>query len=618
MTEKRHGQFGMAAILALGRICLLGRRQMAILVSLTSIGAIFDAAGLAMLYPIGEALLSGGDVKALVQTSPVWRHLSQAFGLIGMEPSIGGVVALLVMLMVLRQVVSYFRLVYQSGLIYLITHRLRKALFERFLTARLSHQERLTSGDFANTMTMETVMAAQAVTLPIDFFNGGILMAVYFGLLAWISPIATALVLLVLVMTGFGLRDLLWRVRQYGRDIVSSNAAYAQHFLQRCRSARLIRLAHTERLELTEADRLLRRQQKHNLDAAKVIALTNVGVEPIALILGIPLLVTAVYLYGAPLSAVGMFFIVLARLAPMFRQLAGAWQSYLKVRASAENVLSLLDDLSVARESPGGTRPLKTPVRGIVFEDVHFRYPEAHRDALDGIHLSLTRGSMIAIVGPSGSGKSTLIDLIPRLRTPQAGRVLINDIPLDEYEISSLRRACNYVSQTPLFIEGVIGDQIGYGASEVTETAVLAAAKLANAHSFIEALPDGYATKLGEGGVGLSGGQRQRIDLARALVSKAPILILDEPTSNVDAESVNQITQALERIRAETDTTIIIVAHQLGTIRACDRIVVLEDGRITGDGTHDSLMAHDGWYRTSFRRQAASALIEPEVTRLAG
>ena len=608
----------MAAILALGRICGLGRRQVAILVSLTSVGAIFDAAGLAMLYPIGEALLSGGDVKVLAQTSPVWRRLGQAFGVIGMEPNIGGVVALLVVLMVLRQVVSYFRLVYQSGLTYLITHRIRKALFERFLSARLSHQERLTSGDFANAMTTETVMAAQAVTLPIDFFNGGILMTIYFGLLAWLSPIATALVLLVLVLTGFGLRDLLWRVRQYGRDIVSSNAAYAQHFLQRCRSARLIRLAHTERLELTEADRLLHRQQKHNLDAAKVIALTNVGVEPLALIIGIPLVVTAVYVYGAALSAVGMFFIVLARLAPMFRQLAGAWQAYLKVRASAENVLHLLDDLSVARESSAGARSVETPIRGIAFENVHFRYPAAHRDALDGIQMSVPSGSMIAIVGPSGGGKSTLIDLIPGLRVPQAGRVLINNAPLEEYEISSLRRACAYVSQTPLFLEGTIGDQIRYGTADVSEAAMLAATKLANAHAFIDALPDGYAAKLGEGGVGLSGGQRQRIDLARALLAKAPILILDEPTSNVDAESVVQITQALEQIHAETDTTIIIVAHQLGAIRGCDRIFVIEDGRIAAEGTHESLMEQDGWYRVSFRRQATSAGADPAITLLAG
>jgi ABC-type multidrug transport system fused ATPase/permease subunit len=613
MPEIRQGQFGMAAILALGGVCRLGGRQAAILVSLTFVGAMFDVAGLAMLYPIGEALLSGGDVKALVQSSPVWRHLNDAFLLIGMQASVAAVVVLMVALMLLRQVFSYFRLIYQSGLNYMITRRLRRELFERFLVARLSHQERLKSGNFANAMTTETVSAAHAMTVPADFLNGGMLMIVYFVLLIWISPVATVLVVLVLLLTGFGLKDLLWRVRQYGRDIVAANAAYDQHFLQRCRSARLIRLAQTEKRELDEADRLLHRQEKNNLRAAKVIALTNVGVEPLALIIGIPLLVTAVYSYGAPLSSVGMFFIVLARLAPMFRQLAGAWQSYLKVRASAENVMQLLDDLSAARETPGGSRILQPPVRDIAFENIHFRYPEAHRDAIDGVSLSIVGGSMVAIVGPSGGGKSTLIDLIPRLRAPQSGRVSIDGVALDEFEVASLRRACAYVSQTPLFIEGTIGDQIAYGTGQATEEGVLGAAKMANAHAFISALPDGYRTKLGEGGVGLSGGQRQRIDLARALLAKAPILILDEPTSNVDAESVVQITQALERICAETDTTIIMVAHQLGTIRGCDHIVVIEDGRISAEGSHASLMEQDGWYRANFRRQAASAGINPEI-----
>jgi len=213
---------------------------------------------------------------------------------------------------------------------------------------------------------------------------------------------------------------------------------------------------------------------------------------------------------------------------------------------------------------------------------------------------------MTALVGPSGAGKSTIIDLLPRLREPTSGQILFDDQNLNQLEITSLRNSIAYLSQTTLVLNTTITDHIRYGNSKASDEAVREAAQLAQAHDFIEALPEKYNTLLGQRGVKLSGGQRQRLDLARALLQKAPVLILDEPTSNLDAESEMLFRSALMEIRQQHSTTIIIVAHRLSTILDADQIVVLLDGQIDAVGTHDEVTESSDWYRSAFSTQSIS------------
>jgi len=599
-----NGRFAQSTPARLARMCAVRRVQIGGLGLLGLISVLFDTLGLTMLYPIGEYLLKDGDMSVLLQTSRVWSGLHTAFGWIGFEPGIVTVVAMSAGFLLLRQIATYLRLVYQAALSYMVARRIRQRLFTGFLAARLNYQERLMSGPFANSMTTETTLASQTITGLLDFLIACAFTCGYVVLLFWLSPEAAAVVLGVLVAIGVGMRGLLRRVRDLSREIVKANAAYAQHFLERCRASRLIRLARSEPIEIHNASRLLNTQEKKNVAAIRAIAITESGIEPLALMIGVPALVAGVLVYGEDLSTVGMFLIVLARLAPMVKQVIRGWQAYLKVRASAENVLEIFGELDAAAEENTGDRAFPAPVRAIRFEGVTFSYPSAEAAALKGIDLSVPGGAMTAIVGPSGSGKSTLIDLIPRLRIPTGGQVRVNDVPVDAIRVDTLRAAIAYVSQTPLLLSGSIAEHIAYGGDGLSREEVERAARLANAHDFITELPNGYDTVLGEGGVGLSGGQRQRVELARALACKAPILILDEPTSSVDGESAAQITEALRRIRAETETTILIVGHQLGALSDADKIVVLQDGMIAAEGDHTSLMAQPGWYRSTLAQQS--------------
>jgi subfamily B ATP-binding cassette protein MsbA len=268
--------------------------------------------------------------------------------------------------------------------------------------------------------------------------------------------------------------------------------------------------------------------------------------------------------------------------------------------AASRRIFELLDTEAAVRERPGA-RAIDGFREAIRFERVSFRYAEG--PVLDEVELTIRRGEMVAIVGPSGAGKSTLVDLMPRFYDPVAGRVTIDGIDLAAVTLPSLRRLFGIVSQETILWSGSVRANIAYGQANVPLDDVRRAARTANADRFIEALPRGYGTEIGERGVRLSGGERQRIAIARAILKDPPILIFDEATSSLDAESESEVQQAILNLLA--GRTVIVIAHRLSTILRADRIVVMDKGRIVQEGRHDALLREEGIYRRFFERQFA-------------
>ncbi|MFM2122702.1 MAG: hypothetical protein RLZZ589_1139 [Cyanobacteriota bacterium] len=273
---------------------------------------------------------------------------------------------------------------------------------------------------------------------------------------------------------------------------------------------------------------------------------------------------------------------------------------YQRAMASSQRVLDLLDTPIAI---PSGSRPLPlSQVQGAIrFKAVDFAYP-GRAPLLRGFNLEIPAGSTVGIVGATGSGKSTIVKLLLRLYDLQGGTIRLDGQPVDQLQLADLRRAIGLVSQEVFLFHGTVAENIAYGSFEAPRGAIERAAQLAEASRFIEALPQGYDTVVGERGQRLSGGQRQRIALARAILKNPPVLILDEATAAVDNETEAAIQRSLDLITAERTT--LVIAHRLSTVRHADRIVVLEQGRIVESGSHEQLIAAGGAYVNLWRVQA--------------
>jgi ABC-type multidrug transport system fused ATPase/permease subunit len=291
-------------------------------------------------------------------------------------------------------------------------------------------------------------------------------------------------------------------------------------------------------------------------------------------------------------GALTVFLAYLAKFFQPVRDLAQMTNTLAQVSVAFHRVTAVCDADQIIPERPAPQDPPR--FRGeVTFENVEFGY-DPTVPVLRDITFTIGPGETVGIVGPTGSGKSTVVSLIPRFRDPDAGRITIDGVDITDFKLHGLRCQIGFVLQDTVLLRGTVRENIAFGRPDATEEEIIAAAKLANADEFIVRMPDGYDSLVGDRGGTLSGGQRQRIGIARALIRNSPILILDEPTAALDAESEERVIEAMERLME--GRTVITIAHRLSTLRDADKLIVIKDGVVAESGTHEELLALDGIY----------------------
>jgi ABC-type multidrug transport system fused ATPase/permease subunit len=570
---------------------------------------LFEGISVGIGLPILQFINSGNDVEKLASGSRLWRWMLDGAIALGVPLNLPTLLIGALACVVLRQVFFYLRDLSIYSAQFELQRRVRDKGFDLYIHASLDYHDRVRAGDFVNELTTELQNASACLTAATTFIGYALLSLVYVALAAVIFGRLTIIATAVLLFATFVLAKLLPRMRDLGANATRANQEMSSFLVERLKSVRLVRLSGVEDAEESMLMARTREQRNRQIDRRKMLIKLSVLIEPIVLSMAFVLIYISVTIFKFEIERIILFLLVLVRLVPILKEVVTLRQGYIASLASVEVVESRLSSLSKARDPIGGERIINRLSRDIEFRDVSFAYENGDNDAagpalaINHLSLSLAAHRTTALVGPSGAGKSTLVDLLPRLREPQSGQILFDGVPQKEFSTVSLRRAISFAPQVPQLFNVTITEHIRYGWPEATMDDVRLAARLAQAANFIEALPDGYDTMLGEGGGRFSGGQRQRIDLARAVARRAPILILDEPTSNLDSNAETLFREALEKVRRETDITIIIIGHRLSTVMSADRIVVLNAGRVAESGTHNELLALDGWYARAFAQQ---------------
>ena len=486
-----------------------------------------------------------------------------------------------------------------------IVHALRTQLFNRMLRLPSQYYDNESSGRVISRVIFDVEQVNGASTKALTtVVQEGLTVTLLMGYLIWLDYTLTAIFLVVIPVIG-GLVSLASKFfRRYSRRIQKSMGQVTQVTNESISGYREVR---TYNATSVEEQRFLKASNENRKQVMK-FALTNainvpLSQQVIATGLGVMIYLMFQRVANGTMDA-GEFlqFITAASLiAKPLRALTDVNSVIQKGVTAAESVFGVLD---TETEKDTVTKELGKSTGTVEFKEARFRYAQAETDAIKGINLNIKAGTSVAFVGRSGSGKTTLVNLLPRFYELTSGSISIDGHPINELTLNSLREQIAIVSQSVTLFNCSIRENIAYGSlADASDDDVVEAAKAAHAHEFIEKLPEGYDTQVGENGVMLSGGQRQRLAIARAILKNAPILILDEATSALDTESERHIQAAMEEVMKGRTT--LVIAHRLSTIENVDTIVVIDDGQVVESGPHQELLQQQGAYAQLHQLQFA-------------
>lgn len=574
---------------------LAGYRGLAILnISLLILTGVTEGVGLGMIVPLLDSLSEQSTPNTLS------RLAAQAFEFLGLNFDVVTVMIFFVCAMLLRFCLQATQMYISRLMSSSITRDLRDAAFDGLMQAPLSFHQRRSSGDTVATIFTSSQSAGGSIESLFIVLSAMMFCLVYLILNLTISATLTGVAIALIVVSGFLIRPRVrigFSIGQRQKELTDSLTSF---LVDKLGGIKTIKAYALERILNSRFNRLTSDFQKTALGIQKNRIIADAFLEPLVMIMAVALTAYAVTYLDMPIILLATFFLVLVRMVPQMKLINGGWLEFVNQLPHFSRVEEIIRDAR-SKRLPDGEQALESFHGEIVLDGVSYTHAGADVASMKNINLTISPRTTTAIVGESGAGKTTLVDMIIGHYVPTAGTISVNGADLKSIRRADWRQVVSVVDQEAHLFNATLGENIRFGNWDASDDDIRTAASLAHADTFIDALPEGYETIVGDRGARFSGGQRQRIALARALVRNPSVLVLDEATSALDSESERLIQEALKS--ATKDKTVIVIAHRLSTVLDADKIIVMDNGEIVGEGTHEELSKSNPIYENYVRLQ---------------